>query len=209
MLTPIGQTLKASREARGLSLPDVAYKTRIPVSRLVLLEQDNYAALGGMTYARSFLRHYSQFLGVDASEMLHDLPSGVLGGPRDYRYLLENHGDWVPPKNVRRYASRPNLKVRARRSPVPAGLFIFVLVLIGTGIWGKYVADDRLAAEEAAKSAPALPAPSTPLKPLAATSVQVPQVKTDLQPPIKILKAIPVPEDEPVQGSAGNSSRVE
>jgi hypothetical protein len=29
------------------------------------------------------------------------------------------------------------------RSPVPAGIFIFVLVLAGTGIWGKYVADDR------------------------------------------------------------------
>ncbi len=208
MLTPIGQTLKASREGRGLSLADVAYKTRIPVSRLILLEQDNYAALGGMTYARSFLRHYSQYLGVDASVILEDLPSGVLGGPRDYRYLLENHGDWVPPKNARRYSSRPNLKGRARRSPVPAGLFIFVLVLIGTGMWGKYVADDRMAAEEAAKSVPALPAEVSPPNPLSA-SVQVPQVKAELQAPVKILKAIPVPEDTPAQGSAGNSSRVE
>ncbi|MES2599083.1 MAG: helix-turn-helix domain-containing protein [Verrucomicrobiota bacterium] len=209
MLTPIGQTLKAAREQRGLSLLDVAYQTRIPVSRLTMLEQDNFAALGGMTYARSFLRHYSQYLEVDASAILEDLPSGVLGGPRDYRYLLENHGDWVPPKNARRgSSSRPHLKGRVRRSPVPAGLFIFVLVLIGTGMWGKYVADDRLAAEEAAKLAAPMPAPVSPMKPLSA-SVQVPQVKTDPQPPVKILKAIPVSENELGQGSAGNSSRVE
>lgn len=206
MLTPIGQTLKAAREQRGLSLLDAAHLTRIPVARLHLLEQDNYAAFGSMTYARSFLRRYSQFLGVDATTILQELPGGVLGGPRDYRYLTESHGMWVAPRGSRLgYLSHPARKGRARRSPVPAGIFIFVLALIGTGMWGKYVADDRMA-HDALKGPPAPPVVVVPAQPLSA-SAQVPPAA--VQPPVKILKAIPVPEHEQSQGAAGNPSRVE
>jgi cytoskeletal protein RodZ len=77
MQTPLGQKLKAAREQRGLSLLDASHATRIPVQRLHLLEQDNFAGFGSMTYARAFLRVYSQFLGVNAHEMLEDLPEGV------------------------------------------------------------------------------------------------------------------------------------
>lgn len=148
MLNPIGQNLKAAREARGLSLLDAAHQTRIPVAKLNMLEQDNYAAFGNMTYARAFLRRYSQFLQVEAAEILNELPGGVLGGPRDYRYLLENHGYWVVPRGAVGRLSAPQLKGHASRSPVPAGIFIFLLLLAGTGIWGKYVAEDRLAQQQ-------------------------------------------------------------
>ncbi len=204
MLSPIGQNLKAAREQRGLSLLDVAHETRIPVARLHLLEQDNYAAFGSMTYARSFLRRYSQYLGVDATAILHDLPGGVLGGPRDYRYLIENHGDWVAPKSARLgQLSRPNVKGRARRSPVPAGLFVFVLVLAGTGMWGKYVADDRLAQEALKEPLPPVAASELPLS----ARVEASQAPAEL--PVKILKAIPVEEDEPPKATTGNPARLE
>jgi transcriptional regulator with XRE-family HTH domain len=206
MLSPIGQTLKAAREQRGLSLLDAAHQTRIPVARLHLLEQDNYAAFGSMTYARSFLRRYSQFLGVDATTILHDLPGGVLGGPRDYRYLTESLGLWVVPRGARLwYLSHPARKGHARRSPVPAGIFIFVLALIGTGMWGKYVAEDRMAHDALKEAAPPAVVPAQPLS----ASAQVPMPKGEPTPPVKILKAIPVPEDELPEAAAGNSSRVE
>jgi cytoskeletal protein RodZ len=205
MLTPIGQTLKAARERRGLSLLDAAHETRIPVARLHLLEQDNYAAFGSMTYARSFLRRYSQFLEVDASPILHELPGGVLGGPRDYRYLTENHGLWVVPRGQRLgHLSQAATKGRSRRSPVPAGLFIFVLVLAGTGIWGKYVAEDRLAQQKVeATTRPLAEAPAPPLSARANSSVNA------AAEPTKILKAIPVTEEEAREAHAGNPGRVE
>lgn len=213
MLTPIGQNLKAAREQRGLSLLDVAHLTRIPAARLHFLEQDNYAAFGSMTYARSFLRCYSEFLNVDVTEILHDLPGGMLGGPRDYRYLTENHGTWVPPRNARLgQLSRPNIKGRVRRSPVPAGIFIFVLVLIGTGIWGKYVADDRMAQDAVKPPAPAAAMSESSVRQPLSASVQVPKVHTESpppQPPVKILKAIPVSEHELPQPAAGNPARVD
>ncbi len=201
MLTPIGQTLKAARESRGLSLLDASHETRIPVAKLHLLEQDNYAAFGSMTYARAFLRRYSQYLQVDAAEILHELPGGVLGGPRDYRYLIENHGDWVAPRGAIGRLSNPQLRGRASRSPVPAGLFIFLLVLAGTGIWGKYVADDRVALQQT-QSAAVMPA-----QPLSA-SVRPAPFGIDNQ-PVKVLKAIPVPEVDESREAAGNVRRVE
>jgi cytoskeletal protein RodZ len=202
MLTPIGQTLKAARESRGLSLLDTSHETRIPVAKLHLLEQDNYAAFGSMTYARAFLRRYSQFLKVDASEILNGLPGGVLGGPRDYRYLIENHGHWVVPRGSVGRLSSPQLKGRASRSPVPAGIFIFLLVLAGTGIWGKYVADDRLAQQQQPVVRPVVPA-----QPLSASVRPAPfGIKNQ---PVKVRKAIPVPEVDETREAAGNVRVVE
>lgn len=203
MLTPIGHLLKAAREKRGLSLLDASHQTRIPVARLHMLEQDNYAAFGSMTYARSFLRRYSQFLEVDVQEILEQLPGGVLGGPRDYRYLTENHGLWVAPRGVKLgHLSAATGKGHTRRSPVPAGIFIFVLALAGTGIWGKYVAEDRQAQQKQAESAPALP-PAAP-EPLSARAISPPVVDS-----IKILKAIPLSDEERSKAQAGNARQVE
>lgn len=204
MLTPIGQTLKAARESRGLSLLDASHETRIPVAKLHLLEQDNYPGFGSMTYARAFLRRYSQYLQVDATKILNDLPGGVLGGPRDYRYLIENHGDWVAPRGSVGRLSSPQLRGRASRSPVPAGLFIFLLVLAGTGIWGKYVADDRLSQHQ--DQTPVV-LPVVPAQPLSASARPAP-FGIENQ-PVKILKAIPIPEEDESGEAAGNVRQVE
>ena len=91
----IGQKLKAAREKAGLSILDASDETRIPVARLQMLEADNFAAFGNMAYARSFLKNYSNVLGVDASEELDQFPSPVFGGPEDYHYLTRSHGPWV------------------------------------------------------------------------------------------------------------------
>lgn len=145
MAPPLGQKLKAAREQRGLSLLDASHATKIPVQRLHYLETDDFAGFGSLTYARAFLRRYSEFLKVNAAEMLESLPSGMLGGPRDYCYLTAHHGSWVAPCGapLGRLSNAPTRR-HARKSPVPAGLCIFFLVLVGTGIWGKYVAEKSL-----------------------------------------------------------------
>lgn len=208
MLTPIGQILKAAREQRGLSLLDAAHETRIPVNRLHLLEQDNYAAFGSMTYARCFLRQYSQYLGVDASAILDELPGGALGGPRDYRYLVANHGPWVLSREARLgQLSQQASRAHARRSPVPAGLAVFVLVLAGTGMWGKYVAEDRLAEQEPAA---AQPPPAAEVRQLSAGAKPGLSSAPIVPLPVRILKAVPVEEEEGVvQSPADKSANLE
>ena len=145
MTASLGQCLRAARESRGLSLADAAHETRIPALRLQHLEAENFASFGSMTYARSFLKLYSDFLGVDASGVLDELPSAVLGGPQDYRHLVESFGPWLreKPHRMERLADPVVGRVQTIKSPVPAALAVFICVLAASGIFGKYVMDSQ------------------------------------------------------------------
>lgn len=146
--------LIAAREMRGLSIEDAAHETRIPAQRLRYLESGNIAAFGSLTYARSFMRQYSDFLEVDASSMLEELPEGALGGERDYRYLTQSQGPWLrEPASNERVTTPTEGRVRSIKSPLPAALTVFIFVLAGTAMWGKHVADMRSQVEPAALKA--------------------------------------------------------
>lgn len=125
---PFNEKLKAARESRGLSLADAAHKTRIPISRLVQLEEGNYAAFGSMAYARSFLRSYSKFLEVDADEVILGLPTPVLGGPDDYRHLTDSFGPWVVKRG--QLGASGGISVKSR-SPAVAALVLTIVVGAG------------------------------------------------------------------------------
>jgi cytoskeletal protein RodZ len=155
MTATFGRMLIAAREKRGLSIEDAAHETRIPAQRLRYLESGNIAAFGSLTYARSFMRQYSDFLEVDASSMLEELPEGALGGERDYRYLTQSQGPWLrePASRSERVTTPADGRVRSIKSPLPAALAVFILVLAGTAMWGKHVADMRSQVEHAALKA--------------------------------------------------------
>ena len=155
MTASFGQMLIAAREKRGLSIEDAAHETRIPAQRLRYLESGNIAAFGSLTYARSFMRQYSDFLNVDASSMLEELPEGALGGERDYRYLTQSQGPWLrePATRSERVTAPAVNSVRSIKSPLPAAIVVFVLVLAGTAMWGNHVAEMRSKVEPAALKA--------------------------------------------------------
>lgn len=155
MTATFGQMLSAAREKRGLSIEDAAHETRIPAQRLRYLESGNIAAFGSMTYARSFMRQYSDFLGVDASPMLEELPEGALGGERDYRYLTQSQGPWLRERatHPEHLSSPVESRVHSIKSPLPAALAVFVFVLAATAMWGMHVADMHSQVEPAALKA--------------------------------------------------------
>ncbi len=197
MAQPLGQKLKAAREKRGLSLLDASHVTKIPVRHLHYLETDDFAGFGSLTYARAFLRQYSAFLNVPADEILDDLAGGALGGPRDDRYLTENHGTWVAPRgaSMGRLSDAP-AKRHTRKSPVPAGLCIFFLVLVGTGIWGKYVAENSISESqqviEVKEFSPILPKPMVMQENQATTlTANAQAIRTPVL-PATVLKAVPI-----------------
>jgi len=77
----IGGRLKAAREAFGLSLDDVQFRTQLPRSVLEALEADHFSAFASPVYAKSFLGQYSSFLNVDAQTWLDALePGGFIPG---------------------------------------------------------------------------------------------------------------------------------
>lgn len=63
----IGETLRAARHARKLSLEDVSRATKIKVDILEKLEADDYAALPAAMYVKGFLKLYADYLRLDSA----------------------------------------------------------------------------------------------------------------------------------------------
>ncbi|HEY9085050.1 MAG TPA: RodZ domain-containing protein [Candidatus Tyrphobacter sp.] len=76
----LGQRFRAAREARGLSLPEVAEQIRIRAIYLAAIEDENWNAIGAPVYVRGFLRTYARFLGLDAEEVVAAFNVGEEGG---------------------------------------------------------------------------------------------------------------------------------
>ena len=130
-MTPtLGQRLQQAREHRGLSLPDVAHQTRIPVHRLRELEEDNYNSLGSVTYAKGHLRAYAELLGIEAGEVIEQMKAPPLGGVRNYRYLVENYGPLKAVSQTEHPLDRTT--VASSKSPiVTATISAFFVMLVG------------------------------------------------------------------------------
>ena len=70
----IGALLRSERTRKGLSIEEVARKTRISARFIQALEEDNLAATPGLVFARSFLRQYATLLQLDSEELVSRLP---------------------------------------------------------------------------------------------------------------------------------------
>jgi transcriptional regulator with XRE-family HTH domain len=77
----IGERLRRAREARGMSLDDVANHTRIPMRHLQHIETGDWDALPAPTYAIGFTRNYAAAVGLDGPALASELRESI-GGPR-------------------------------------------------------------------------------------------------------------------------------
>lgn len=172
-VTPsVSEELKSAREAQRLTLADVAHETRIPVERLRLLEEGKFASFGSMAYARSFLRKYARYLGVDVEEAAERLPDPIFGGVSDYRHLTQSHGSWVD-------ESKPKMRLAPlRRNPAssPVAKVAAILVLVGVPalLWATHIIGSLsdaprrsapIVTDEAQVISPMPPVQAAPLKP--------------------------------------------
>ncbi len=64
----LGGRFRAAREARGLSLSEVADQIRIRSVYLAAIEDESWAAIGAPVYIRGFIRTYARFLKLDPEE---------------------------------------------------------------------------------------------------------------------------------------------
>jgi cytoskeletal protein RodZ len=62
----LGEEFRSAREARGLSLSDVAERLHIRSVYLAAIEDEDWKAIGAPVYVRGFMRTYARFLGLDA-----------------------------------------------------------------------------------------------------------------------------------------------
>jgi cytoskeletal protein RodZ len=66
----IGRYLKRTREARAMSVEEVARATRIPVVSIERIEADHFDDLPGEVFVRGFLKAYARAVSLPMEEVL-------------------------------------------------------------------------------------------------------------------------------------------
>ncbi|RPJ07392.1 MAG: DUF4115 domain-containing protein [Spirochaetaceae bacterium] len=92
-----GEKLRTTRESLNYSIEQIARDTHISKRYLTGLEEEDFSIFPGETYLRGFLRTYSEYLGLDAEELIsiyHNMK--IQEQPIPMEALLDPKG--APPK---------------------------------------------------------------------------------------------------------------
>ena len=73
----VGERLRAAREARRLTVADVAQALKLGPRQVEALESGDWASLPGTTFIRGFVRNYARLLQVDAAPLMTQLDTTV------------------------------------------------------------------------------------------------------------------------------------
>jgi cytoskeletal protein RodZ len=107
----VGQYLRQQREAKAMSIEEVARATRVPMSSVERLESDQFDELPGEVFVRGFMKSYARAVGIDADDVLA-------------RYTASRRVAWVTPLPI----SSPTRPARSKRYGV-AIAFVLLLIL--------------------------------------------------------------------------------
>lgn len=117
----IGEAFKQARKERGLSLEEIAEKTKIRSRYLEAIEEENFDLLPGRVYVKGFLRNYAKFLGLN---------------PEPLVALYEERYPGEQPAAVAAEApSRGGKKVHSRGKPRICVFLAAVLCLVAFGLY--------------------------------------------------------------------------
>ena len=155
---PVGERLRTSREKAGLSVSDVAHRTRIPGNVIVALESGDFSVFDSPTYAKSFLSQYGEFLEVDTRPWLDAIEPA----------------EFIPLGDLPKFVDPAETKSPALAPPVESSnsmwsaLWIVLLSsgILGGAIYGYFEMEKRLSSARespaAAGTANQAPAAETP-----------------------------------------------
>ena len=86
-MASLGQELKEAREARNISIEEIASATKIVSRYLEALEDDHLDIMPGAFFIKGIIRAYSLSIGLDAEEVLAKYrAAGIVGEPEHKRH---------------------------------------------------------------------------------------------------------------------------
>jgi cytoskeleton protein RodZ len=141
----LGEQLAAARGARGLSLDDLARRTKIPVGRLHALEASAYELLPPPTFTRGYVRACAREVGLDPEALVLQYESERPVPPQEHVPAAASVG--LRDEDAARASSSRNTLLTA------AGIAL-VAVLIWTGRDPSPAADRSVAAPTSRTSQP-------------------------------------------------------
>jgi cytoskeleton protein RodZ len=167
-MSSVGETLRRERLRKDLGLEQISRETKISARLLEAIEKDQFELLPGGVFAKSFVRQYARFLGLDEEEMAAEVEKVI------------NPGGDLP--SFTRAPSEPAFKVprvaewegggRSNSSVLPALAAVVAVMLACSAVYAWWQRSRRpspvtppiAAAQKAPAPAPkaAEPAPVTP-----------------------------------------------
>lgn len=107
-----GKTLRAAREAKGLSVAKIAEATNMPSRVIESLESEDFSAISAPIYGRGFVRLYCEQVGLDSKVMIAEFME-IYNGAKDLG-IREKPISSMPP------VSDPPLPPPATEEPIDA-----------------------------------------------------------------------------------------
>ena len=157
----VGQRLRAAREAKGLTIEDVASSTRIPTRHLLSLEESDWGKLPASTYSVGFAKNYAGAVGLDRAEIAEQLRA-EMGSELPAHYSTETVDTFEP--------------VDGNRS-MPKGIVIGALVaLVAIALLLTWLSNRELSGGDGAE--PAAQSETVVAAPVVAPAAQGPVVIT-------------------------------
>ena len=149
----IGSTLAQARESAGLTLEDVAAKTRIRRTLILGMENDDFSACGGDFYARGHLRTVATAVGADPSQLLAEFDA--------------QRPEAAPPRATDVFEPEINAPAERRGPNWTAAMAAALVLIVGFGIVQAFSGSDKkgteVAGTDTSTSAPArTPSASSP-----------------------------------------------
>ncbi|GAC1576363.1 MAG: DUF4115 domain-containing protein [Candidatus Elarobacter sp.] len=81
-MAALGEEFRRAREARGLTLSDVAEQIHIRSVYLNAIENEEWTSIGAPVYVRGFIRTYARFLALDAESAVERFNQSAPAGER-------------------------------------------------------------------------------------------------------------------------------
>lgn len=121
MSQTLGEKLRQAREARDITISEVAEQTRISPLYIESIENDDYRLLPGGIFNKGFVKSFAKYVGVDEQEAL-----------QDYSQLIASQG--VSEEDTKTY--RPEVLTDDHVSSFSIPNIIIAAVILGLMTWG-------------------------------------------------------------------------
>lgn len=151
----IGAELLAARQAAGLSIDDVATSTRVRVTLIRYIEDDNFDPCGGAVYARGHIRNIAVAVGLDPEPLVAEFNKSIGTATAIPAHQMLEHTEIVQ---------------RSRNGPNwTAAMLVTAVLLVAVALYSLFTGPD---------SAP----PTTAAAPISSAPVVAPQPEPAVRP---------------------------
>ena len=153
----LGTTLRSARESLDLTIDDAVYRAKMPRAVVEALEADDFGYFASPLYARSFLRQYGDYVGVDVSPWIDDIvPTPLIDSESAEAFLDITEPETAAPV-------RQRAKTAAGGGAMAA---VWLIVITGGLIWAGVAYFQRLDEKLSVTPPATRESPATPPDPV-------------------------------------------